>query len=372
MSMASPPGKRPEAPQYRKVGSVMDAVSYSSLDDALETLMGYGIELKNGNFNHAPMVAEALCAMGHPEAVMPWIERYRERMLPRPAASERISRNDWRSTLGRRDRFTDWAVFFHEELHADPWRRTLDRWVARLAPELSAAATHGIIRVGHAVRSLSAAETALRLRELGDALASWAATYCELPSRDRSANGTVPPREAITKIPIVATEHRRQGNITSALALLDGFHEFAPVIGLIDVSGNIDRLISELTEIFARVYLANAHDRLTAIVFIHGVTSLCALGNIIPAVSEITARAALPYGWQSGCALYACFGGGTAVAEEIDHWERDDRRLVDQALANGDEHVIKFTEACLHRHSLGPSPAYFAAVDNALGILPAR
>ena len=53
---------------------------YTTLDDALDTISPYGIELKNGNSNHAPMVAEALCAMGRPEAVMPWIARYRERM----------------------------------------------------------------------------------------------------------------------------------------------------------------------------------------------------------------------------------------------------------------------------------------------------
>jgi hypothetical protein len=350
----------------------MGAASYSSLDDALETLAGYGIELQNGNFNHAPMVAEALCAMGRPEAVMPWIERYRERMLPRPAAGERISRDDWHSALGQRDRFGDWAAFFEEELQAGPWPGTLDRWVARLTPGFAAAATHGVIRVGHAVRGLSAAETTPRLRELGDALASWAATYCELPSSDRSGNVTMPPREAITKVPIIEAANRRPGNITSALAMLDDIPEFATVIGLIDVGGDADQLLSELTEVFARVYLANAHDRLTAIVFIHGVTSLSALGNIIPAVSEITARAALPYAWHSACALYACFGGGTAMAEEIAHREGDDARLVDQALANGDEHLIKFTEACLHRHFLGPSPAYFAAVDSALGTLPPR
>jgi hypothetical protein len=61
----------------------MRAPSYTSLDDAIETLSGYGTELKNGNSNHAPMVAEALCAMGRPDAVMPWIARYRDRMLPR-------------------------------------------------------------------------------------------------------------------------------------------------------------------------------------------------------------------------------------------------------------------------------------------------
>ena len=50
------------------------------LDNALDTLARYGPDLANGNFNHAPMVAEALCALGRPEAVMPWIERYRARL----------------------------------------------------------------------------------------------------------------------------------------------------------------------------------------------------------------------------------------------------------------------------------------------------
>jgi len=56
--------------------------------------------------------------------------------------------------------------------------------------------------------------------------------------------------------------------------MLDDFPEFGPVIGLIDVDGDIGLLLSELTEVFARVHVANAHNLLTTIVFIHGVTSL--------------------------------------------------------------------------------------------------
>ncbi|MGH7096750.1 MAG: hypothetical protein ACREE4_03685 [Stellaceae bacterium] len=36
--------------------------SYASLDEVLEALAPYGIELDNGNSNHAPMVAEALAS----------------------------------------------------------------------------------------------------------------------------------------------------------------------------------------------------------------------------------------------------------------------------------------------------------------------
>src|SRR6516162_2679562 len=213
----------------------MRAPSYDSLDEALETLSPYEIALKNGNSNHAPMVAEALCAMGRPDAVRPWIERYRERMLPRPAARDRIPGEDWRSALGQRNRFAEWAAFFGEELRGSPWPAVLDRWVARLAPGFCAAATHGVLRVGHGVRGLAASETPCRLRELADALASWAATFQELPTRRPVENGTMTPREAITQIPVIAPDNRRDlGNITASLAMLNDFPEFEPVIGLID------------------------------------------------------------------------------------------------------------------------------------------
>ena len=350
----------------------MPTSCYEPLEDALELLAAYDIELKNGNSNHAPMVAEALCAMGRPDAVMPWIARYQERLLPRPPASGAIGPETWRGALGRRDRFTDWTEFFAEELRQAPWPRILDRWTGRLATGFCAAATHGVIRVGHAVRSLAVAETEWRRRELGDALASWAATYRELPSSDRAAEPPLAPREAIAKVPVIAP-HRRPSlrNITASLALLDDFPEFPPVIALLDVRGDIEGLLVELTDVFARLYLANARDVLTTIVFIHGVTSLAALGSIIPNVGEATARLALRYAWQSGCALYACFGT-EAMGEETQSCAEDAVTLIDRALANGDEHVIKFTEACLRRHSLVPSPTYCAAVDHVLGAIPRR
>ena len=351
----------------------MRAPSYASLDDALETLARYGIELKNGNSNHAPMVAEALCAMGRPDAVMPWIAGYRERMLPRPPAGARIDSRDWCAALGKRARFADWSVFFGDELQAVPWRQVLDCWLGRLAPGFCAAATHGVIRVGHAARGLADSETPLRLRELADALGSWAATYQELPTNDHEANGRLTPREAIARVPIVPPDRRKgAGNIVASLRMLNDLPEFASAIGLIDTGGDLASLVAELTEVFARVYLANAHDIRSTIAFIHGVTSPAALGNIAPLVGEQTTRAARPYAWQSGCGLYACFGGETAMATDIAAPEADADELVERAIAHGDEHVIKFTEACLRRHRLDPSPIYLAAVDHVRGMIPQR
>ena len=350
----------------------MPSSDYESLDEALEALAGCDIALKNGNSNHAPMVAEALCAMGRPQAVMPWIARYKERLLPRSAAGDPIRAETWRSALGQRERFADWTEFFCTELRQAPWPEVLDRWTGRLGPGFCAAATHGVIRVGHAVRSLSVRETPLRKGELGDALASWAATFQELPSSDRLTDPPIAPREAIAKAPLIAPQQRRNlGNITASLAMLDDFPQFAPVIGLVDISGEIEALLAELTEIFVRIYLANAQDVLTTIVFIHGVTSLTALGGITPYIRDTTGRLALRFAWQSGCALYACFGT-RALAEDIEPCAQNAETLIDRALANGDEHVIKFTEACLRRDALVPSPAYRAAVDHALGTMRRR
>ena len=112
----------------------MRSPDYRILDEALAEIAGSGIELTNGNSNHAPMVAEALCAMGRGEAVLPWLARYRARLRPRPPHGEAIGHDDWQAALGRRDRFAAWARFFEEELAEAAWQPVLDRWVGRLAP----------------------------------------------------------------------------------------------------------------------------------------------------------------------------------------------------------------------------------------------
>jgi hypothetical protein len=349
----------------------MKAPAYTAMDDALEILHFYGPDLENGLTNHAPMAAEALCALGRPEALLPWVERYRKGMLPWPPAHERIARADWRRALAQPHRVADWRAFFTEELQEEPWRAVLNRWVGRLAPGICASATHGVIRVGHAARSLGDSESPRRIQELADALASWAYAYQELPTDLHPAERATHPRAAITQVAVVPPERRRfSGTITSSLTALSEFPDFAPVIGLIDVSGDASRLVPELTDVFARVYLANTHDILTAIVFIHGVTSVAALGSLLPHLDDPTAHAGLRYAWQAGCGLYAAFGSRPVPAGDIEPPREDADMLVDRAIAHGDEHAIKFTEACLRHYALNPSPAYLAAARNALDVLP--
>ena len=352
----------------------MKPAAYTSMDEALDILSAYGPDLRNGMTTHAPMAAEALCALGRPEAVRPWIERYRLGMVPRPPKRERIQRDRWRDALAQSDRTSDWSAFFEEELREAPWQDVLNRWTGRLAPGLCAAAAHGVIRVGHAARCLGVSESPLRLRELADAFGYWAANYQELPTSSDAAEVALPPDAAIFNVAVVPPGQRTfAGSIVSSLVALNDFPAFAPAIGLVDVGGDMAQAVADLAQVFARVYLANVHDVLTAIVFIHGVTSVAALGNLLPYLDEATGRAALRFAWQTGCGLYASFGDHPTPTKAIVP-PREDREdmdtLVDMAVTHGDEHVIKFTEACLHRHALSPSPVYLAAVRNAIDVLP--
>jgi len=142
----------------------------ATIDEALDILHRAGPDLGGGGSNHGPIVAEALFALGRPDAVLPWIEGYKSRFQDRPQTRHPISPGSWHASLGDSSRSADWVAFFDRELAEAPWPAVLHAWVPHLAPGLMAAATHGLIRTGHAVRSLAASETPQRLHDLAEGL----------------------------------------------------------------------------------------------------------------------------------------------------------------------------------------------------------
>ena len=55
-----------------------------TIDEMLDLLSFASTEQANGNANHGPMASEALFALGRDEAVLPWVEDYRNRLIDRP------------------------------------------------------------------------------------------------------------------------------------------------------------------------------------------------------------------------------------------------------------------------------------------------
>ena len=331
-----------------------------TIDEVLDLLSFAGTERANGNANHGPMAAEALFTMDRSESVLPWVEGYRSGLIEGPEATNPISRTGWRQCLGDQSRLGDWIAFFDRELAENPWQDTLREWVPPLAPAVMAAATHGLLRTSHAVRSLSALETPQRLHELAQGLGYWAARYQVLPGSPSPCNGGHSPRSAVEHVAqLHGSDFEGSGSIVEQVQGLDDHPEFAGTIDLVDTGGDLSGFISNLTETFAGVYLANQKN---LIAFVHTVTAPSSLRTLAPYLAEADARLAAKYAWQACAAIYSWY----SVAPPLDTSEltaptEDHEELKDRAVEAGGAHSIKFTEACLREYALNPKPVYLVA-----------
>jgi hypothetical protein len=168
----------------------MDSESTAILSEAYQRLHRNGPEFggdergDNGLTNHGPMAAEVICRRGLEIDVHRWLDRYIRRLTELPAISEPVTDASWRKAVGGgHRRIGDWTAYFTRQLAERPWRCVLATWWPRLLPGIAAGSTHGVIRVGHAVRTLLAVEpTRPAVTELGYGLAFWAARFRVLPA----------------------------------------------------------------------------------------------------------------------------------------------------------------------------------------------
>ena len=336
---------------------------YGSLDQSLKSLTPYGPLLKSGFSNHVPMVAEALCAMGESSVSAQWVSGQLDTIAAQPKPLFGLDPRNWRDGLAKPELYSDWQRYFEMEIEALGWQQALDRWAGRLAPGLFASATHGLIRTGHTVRALAEQDTPARRRELSEGLAVWASTYQILPAAPSPKRLFLTVEEAFGRLPRIPAEKRNtKGLITDAVDPLESLPEFAGVIGWIDLEGNLEQTATQIATQHAHVFLSHVHTPLLAIVFTHSITSVHAILNMAPHISPQTTKDLLAFGWQAGAALYA------AYADDHIHPDRPAREsetdIISQAVANGDDHVIKLSEACL---------SFYRRTGNALFLqVPAR
>ena len=338
----------------------------ATIDDALEILASTGPEYGDrGLANHGPMAAEALFALERPDAAIPWVESYKARLSDHPEARSVISPQEWREALGDTSRVADWVKFFDYELAQASWEDVVGTWVPRLAPALMAAATHGLIRTSHAVRSLSHFQTPYRIHELAEGLGYWAARYRLLPGRPSGRDQGFNPLTALEHVErIHGSDFDASGSISQQIRGLDDNPRFAGAIELVDTSGDLPTFISQLTESFAGLYLVNQRG-VTA--FVHTVTAPSLLRVLAPYLSDTDARAVARYAWQGCAGIYAWYSAAPPpLAGDEFPLPSDDRDdLIDRAIALGGPHTIKFTEACLREYDFNPKPVYLAAAWDA-------
>ncbi|UNO38506.1 questin oxidase family protein [Streptomyces sp. MST-110588] len=361
----------------------MPSISYhDAVNDALERMRDLGYERGVGVdlANHGPMGAEALALLGQEDEVSRWVERYRRAMSHHepPAARFAIDPADeasWRPALGAFDRAGDWERLFARELADAPWREVLVRWWPRLLPGLFAGLTHGLIRTAHAVRGLYGAAgrpTPLQLDELARGLAYWAARYVQLPGQAR-LTGSRQLAEAIAALPRMPHNGPKGPEMARhRLETLERIPGYGPALETL-AADQAPRLLSEMTTQFADVYLG--HPEIFPVPLIHGVTAPAAARIVLPHLPAHLHEPTLAALWQVHTAFLLAFTtdrrdeGTTAWRAEVADVPPLDE-LGARAAEHGDEHVIKFTEACLREYALRPDPRFPAAAAAAMRRIP--
>lgn len=332
------------------------------LEESLECFAGRGPEFRGGLSNHGPMAVEALAQMGQDEALLPWAARYRQRLDVAPSSRFPIGEADWPEALGDMRRVGDWTVFFVRELATAPFREVARRWVPRLLPGLMAAATHGPIRTFHALRALEQQLTELRVDELAQALGYWAARYQTLPGDPRPRGGQE-MTAAAGQLARLASVERGQGLIFERMKVLEERPDFPALVASVAPVADIQGAFSALTKTGAQAYLANASH--APIALVHAVTAPAAVRGMLPLLSPSQQRVALAYAWQAVAGLIATNAPAGVSEAASSQPVRTNQELISQAVASGDEHAIKLTEAALRENALTPASVYLLAAADA-------
>jgi len=334
-------------------------MTYEMHDQALRVLQGTGPELRNGAPNHAPMVAEALAALGRAEAVCEWVEIYRSRLVEGPRTDAVIG-EDWKAALGDFSRLGEWQNRFRHELAGSPWKEVLDRWLPRLIPGSMASGTHGIIRCGHAARALENDITVLRLEELANALAYCATRYRTISSPPLLA-GNLDLEAATSALPLLEPEVDRQGPPPRIVMRLSERSDFACAIQRLAPPADVSLALSQLAEIGARLYLRDATRH--PLVLLHTVTGPAAVQLFLATASSELRSIAFAYTWQAVAAWAAAFSSGLSN-EEPPATNASWDEIIDLSVESGDEHAIKLTEACRRQETLRLSPVFRTAASD--------
>ncbi|MFJ6849883.1 questin oxidase family protein [Streptomyces sp. NPDC091271] len=309
-----------------------------TLDEALQRLHISGPERLGRLTNHAPMAVEALATNGRSSAVHRWLDLYASRLEEFPAGVEPVTDADWRSALGDPRRAADWIGYFGRELADHPWRDVLTLWWPRLLPGMYGGATHPVIRVGHAVRTLLAGEeTGPRVTELAHGLGYWAA-------RHHPVTGLVPAPgagSAAAALDAVAPVDEREGGFPARLGRVRSLPVWAA--GVTDPA-EARRRLTELVRAATHRYATHGHGEETMLV--HAATAPNAVLRTLPALPEALWVPSLQAAWAASAAVTAMYAPDAPVAY-VPPGRIAPEEVMERALAHGDEHVIKLTDTAM-------------------------
>ncbi|HWM06395.1 MAG TPA: questin oxidase family protein, partial [Actinophytocola sp.] len=260
------------------------------LTEAYERLHRHGPEFggdeegNHGLTNHGPMAAEVMVRRGLDIDLHRWLDGYVPRLTELPAPGDRIAESSWPDALGDGRRIADWTEFFARRLAEQPWREVLVTWWPRLLPGIVAGSTHGVIRVGHAVRALTAGEQGPAVvTELGHGLAFWAARARVLPGFTVPA-GDRSPAQALRAVPRLADQSGLIAHRVGRLAELPGWPAALAALRAPAAPADVPTLLDDLVETATLHYRTHGHG--SPVLLVHTATAPNAVRHTLPVLPE--------------------------------------------------------------------------------------
>lgn len=328
--------------------------------------------------NHAPMAVEALVRNGHAAAVHPWLDQYRDKLEDLPAACEPITEDGWREALGDPRRIGDWTRYFVRRIGERPWREVLVEWWPRLLPGIAAGATHPVIRVGHAVRTLLEAPGDAgpgadpRTAELAHGLGYWAARSLATPGVS-APSGTADPARALAGVPPIPDQNVGFREGLGQLACTPGWTASTAALRPAATHDESRELLSDLVR--AATYRYAGYGHCSPVMLVHSATAPNAVLRILPALPPRLWSASLDAAWAASAAVTALYSrDDPAPRSELPPAPAGSvadaaREVFARAAEHGDEHVVKFADTALDVAAATERPDALAAALRACDLI---
>ncbi|SCE68668.1 Protein of unknown function (DUF4243) [Micromonospora viridifaciens] len=331
------------------------------LDEAYQRLHHTGPEYEGWLSNHGPMAVEALVRHGHGTRVHRWLDDYLHRLDERPRGLRPI--DDWRAALGDPKRAGDWLAHFDREVRERPWREVLGTWWPRLLPGIAAGATHGVIRVGHAVRVLRTdGVSPERLAELGQALGYWAARWQPVPGAG-PLTGRSGVTEALAGLPRIP---ERTGGIRERLGRLADVPEWSDAAAALRppaTPAEAERVLTELVHRAGLDYLRFGHGN--PVMLVHAVTAPTAVLRTLPALDRALWAPSVAAAWSATAAVTSVYAPPAPAARPAITAAAEPAEVFARAARHGDAHVVKLADAVLEAHAATGDAEVLAAAGYA-------
>ena len=344
------------------------------LDEAYERFHTTGPEFDGGLSNHGPMAVEAMVRRGQGGAVHAWIDWYQDRLDELPRGIHPVTRENWHEAIGVPGRAGDWTAFLLRESGQRPWRELLAEWWPRLLPGILSGATHGVIRVGHAVHALLDEETEPRVAELAHALAAWAvrwpAVLSEAAGRD---SGLTDPAQALARVPRVADQ---AVDISHRVGQLPGTPGWSEALGALRSPANpaeAARLLGAVADAAALDYLH--HAQANPIMLVHASTAPTAVLRTLPALPQPLWIPSAEAAWFASAAVTAAYRNDRACAQATGAARAqaaEPAETFERAVRHRDEHAVKFADAAVAAFERTGDHDLLAAAARATTLIPGK